>query len=108
MAANKKKLPARTVPAIPALGADAQRFIEGEPAADPKRSAAQPSKRSAAQKIPTRAVIERADGRRLRKIQIYFSEDIATRLRLHCAREDIDMSAYVDALVDKDISRLGG
>lgn len=115
-ASSKKKLPARTVPAIPALGPEARRFIEGEPAAEPKRSedpppnrsAPQPPKRSSAQKVSTRAVIERADGRRLRKTQIYFNEATATRLRLHCAREDVDMSAYVEALVEKDLNRLGG
>jgi hypothetical protein len=114
-ASSKKKLPARTVPVIPALGPEARRFIEGEPAAEPKRSEEPPKlstsqtpKRSSAQKVPTRAVIERADGRRLRKTQIYFNEATATRLRLHCAREDVDMSAYVEALVEKDLNRLGG
>jgi hypothetical protein len=105
--AAKKKLPSRKAPATPALSADAQHVTKGQPAAAPKRSTAQAFKSPSAQKLPTRAVIERADGRRLRKIQIYFSEATALRLRLHCAREDVDMSAYVEALVEKDLGRSG-
>ena len=103
--AAKKKLPARTAPATPAPASP--RAAKGQPAAAPKRSTSQPSKSPSAQKLPTRAVIERADGRRLRKIQIYFSEATALRVRLHCAREDVDMSAYVEALVEKDLGRSG-
>lgn len=106
--AAKKTLPARTIPATPAVAATASRAVKGGPAAAPKRSSAQPAKSSSVQNLPTRAVIERADGRRLRKIQIYFNEATATRLRLHCAREDVDMSAYVDALVERELGRLGG
>jgi multidrug efflux pump subunit AcrA (membrane-fusion protein) len=106
--AAKKTLPARTVPATPAVAATASRAIKGEPATALKRSTAQAAKSSSVQNLPTRAVIERADGRRLRKIQIYFNEATATRLRLHCAREDVDMSAYVDALVEKELGLLGG
>lgn len=108
MAGSKKKVPARTVPT---LGPAAQRFIEGEqpsePTSAPKIQGAQPLKRSKVKEATTRVVIERADGRMLRKIQIYFEVDTATRMRRHCAGEDIDMSAYVSALVEKDLNRLG-
>jgi hypothetical protein len=84
------------------------RFIEeGEPTTEPKLPSAQAPKRSSAKKAIPRTVIERADGRKLRKIQIYFEVDIATRMRRHCAGEDIDMSAYVAALVACDLDRLG-
>lgn len=110
MAANKK-IPARTVPQAPALGPEAMRFIEGEqpsePTSAPKSQSAQPLKRPRVKEATPRNVIERVDGRRLRKIQIYFEVDTATRMRRHCAGEDIDMSAYVSALVEKDLNRLG-
>ena len=98
--ATKKKLPAPTVPSVSTRSAEVRRVPEeGEPRAKPKSKAAQ--------QVQDRDVIQRKDGRRLRKKQIYFDADTALRLAVHCARENVEMSDYVNALVEKDLKRLG-
>ncbi len=65
---------------------------------------AQEAKRSGGPRGPVgRATVERADGRTLRRIQIYFDADVAKRLRHHCVEHDVDMSAYVNNLVRKTL-----
>lgn len=39
-----------------------------------------------------RAVVERADGRQLRRLTVYLPTELATRLRRHCADRDVDAS----------------
>ena len=116
---GSKKLPSRTAPA---LSSEEQHFItEGAPkkeakkldAQEAKSSTSQNAKRSNSQKakpaVATRSAstIERADGRVLRKKQIYFSADTARRLAIYCAGQDMDASAYVDAVIAKELDRLG-
>jgi hypothetical protein len=104
-----KKVPARRVPA-PALTPEARQFVEG--ATTSERSGAQPLKTPGPRTgepraASTRSMVERADGRLLRRHQIYFDAEIAKRLRRHCADVDSEVSAFVNEAVEKELSRLG-
>lgn len=100
MATTKKKLPAPTVPSVPNHSAEARRVPKGgEPRANPKRPAAQ--------ETDDRDVIVRKDGRRLRKKQVYFDADTALRLAVYCARRNVDMSDYVNAVIEKVLDEAG-
>ena len=52
----------------------------------------------------TRALVKRVDGRTLRRVQVYFDESVAKRLRHHCVEHDIDVSSFLNDLVDKTLS----
>jgi hypothetical protein len=106
-----KKVPTRKVPTI---SAEARQFIEqgathqapkmSDPQA-PKMPDPQETKGPGVRGVTARALVERADGRTLRRIQIYFDADVAKRLRHHCVEHDVDMSAYVNSLVDQALSK---
>lgn len=100
-----KKVPTRKVP--PALSPEARQFVEqGEVAQAPSRAVAQEAKRSSGSHGPIgRSMVERADGRTLRRIQIYFDADVAKRLRHHCVERDVDMSGFVNELVDRALEK---
>jgi hypothetical protein len=51
-----------------------------------------------------RALVTRVDGRTLRRVQVYFDEGVAKRLRHHCVEHDIDVSSFLNDLVDKTLS----
>jgi hypothetical protein len=100
VATTKKKLPAPTVPSVPTHSAEARRRPKGgEPRENPKRPAAQ--------EVDNRDVIVRKDGRRLRKKQVYFDADTALRLAVHCARKNVDISDYLNAVVEKALDEAG-
>ncbi len=62
----------------------------------PKRSNVQALKRSDVQ--TSKAVVTRADGRRLRRMTIYLPTELAARLRVHCADIDVDASTFLAEL----------
>lgn len=96
-----KKVPTRKVPTITP---EARQFVEQGDAQAPGKEATQGAKRSGGSRGPVgRSTVERADGRKLRRIQIYFDTDVAKRLRHHCVEHDVDMSGFVNELVDKAI-----
>lgn len=96
-----KKVPTRKIPTVTA---EARKFVEQGDAQVPEKVASQEAKRSGGPRGPVgRATVERADGRTLRRIQIYFDADVAKRLRHHCVEHDVDMSAYVNELVGKTL-----
>ncbi len=41
----------------------------------------------------------RGDGRELRRATIYFRADVAEKLRVHCAKQGMQMSAFVSRAV---------
>lgn len=53
-----------------------------------------------------RTFVERADGRQLRRIQLYFAADVAKRLKHHCVEHDVDMSAFVNRVVQDALSKI--
>lgn len=65
--------------------------------ASKKRSDAQTSERSA-------AVVERRDGRQLRRMTVYLPDELARTLAVYCAEHDCDRSALV---ADAVRARLG-
>jgi hypothetical protein len=54
-----------------------------------------------------RTIVERADGRTLRRLQIYFDQEVATRIKHYCVDLNIDMSSFVSSAMDETLSRLG-
>jgi hypothetical protein len=66
----------------------------------------QTSKRS--KPSPSRAVLERADGRTLRRMTVYLPTDLAKRLALHCVERDQDMSAVIAESVARTLKRSDG
>ena len=106
-----KKVPTRKIPTITA---EARQFVEQGGAQAPGKEAAQPpsvvapqeAKRSGGPRGPVgRATVERADGRTLRRVQIYFDADVAKRLRHHCVEHDVDMSGFVNDLVARELGK---
>jgi hypothetical protein len=53
-----------------------------------------------------RTFVERADGRQLRRIQLYFAADVAKRLKHHCVEHDVDMSAFVNRVVQDALAKI--
>lgn len=51
-----------------------------------------------------RALVKRVDGRTLRRVQVYFDEGVAKRLRHHCVEHDVDVSSFLNDLVDRTLS----
>jgi hypothetical protein len=100
-----KKVPTRKVP--PTITPEARQFVEhGEVAKASKRKASQVAKSTGGPRGPVgRATVERADGRTLRRIQIYFDAGVAKRLRHHCVEHDVDMSGFVNGLVEKALGK---
>lgn len=47
------------------------------------------------------SLVERKDGRRLRRVTVYLPFETARRLAVHCAAQDIDVSAFVTALAEE-------
>ena len=100
MATTKKKLPAPATPSVPTSSAKAGRVAKAsEPRANPKGPAAQEANDA--------DVIVRKDGRRLRRKGVYFDADTAVRVAVHCARINVDLSDYVNDLVEKDLKKQG-
>lgn len=68
-------------------------------------SGAKTSKRSSARKSgdvkPRAAVVERADGRELRRMTIYLPVPLAKRLAMRCAEDDRDTSDVIADAVAK-------
>jgi hypothetical protein len=63
---------------------------------------AQTSERSAR---TSKAVVERADGRTLRRMTVYLPTDLAKHLALYCAEHDRDMSEVIAASVARTLGR---
>ena len=100
MATTKKKRPAPAAPSVPTPSAKARRGAQGgEPRADPKIPAAEEADDS--------DVIVRKDGRRLRRRNIYFDAGTALRVQAYCAVRNIEMSAYMNGLAEKDLDEKG-
>jgi hypothetical protein len=95
-----KKVPARKVPAP--LTAAERSFVEApKRSAPPKDKRPSPKALSPSGPLSTRSTVERADGRTLRRIQLYFELAVAKRLRHHCVEHELDMSQFVNAAVKK-------
>ena len=47
-----------------------------------------------------RGVIERKDGRQLRRLTVYLAQDLARRLAVHCAAAGIGLSEFIADVVD--------
>ena len=85
-----KKVPTRKTSTSPTIDPTTRQVVERT-----RPRASSPS---------SRAVIKRADGRTLRRVQVYFNEGVAKRLRHHCVEHDIDVSSFLNDLVDKSLS----
>jgi hypothetical protein len=59
-----------------------------------------------AERPSPRTVVERADGRQLRRIQLYFAADVAKRLKHHCVEHEVDMSAFVNRVVQDALTKI--
>jgi hypothetical protein len=46
-----------------------------------------------------KSVVARNDGRTLRRMTVYLPDELARRLAVHCAREDLELSAFVSEAV---------
>jgi hypothetical protein len=64
--------------------------------------------RAAIASKPSRAVLERADGRTLRRMTVYLPADLAKRLAMHCVERDQDMSAVIAESVARTLGRSEG
>jgi hypothetical protein len=96
--------PAHEGPAAPRVAAGS-RSPEGAGLA--RQDGARPGRRGAAGPSP-RTVVERADGRRLRRLQLYLAADVAKRLQHHCVEHDVDMSAFVNRVVQAALAKRHG
>ena len=85
-----KKVPTRKAVSSSSISPEARQVIVPEPPGHGSTTA--------------RAIVTRADGRTLRRVQVYFEESVAKRLRLHCAGRDIDVSTFLNDLVDRTLS----
>jgi hypothetical protein len=54
----------------------------------------------------TPAHISRKDGRMLKRMTLYLPADLARRLAIHCAEQDIDMSTVVTEAVRRHLAML--
>ena len=93
-------------PAAPTPPAPPPVAPSAPPAAPPPSAATSKNPRTGASSAATtpsvrrpRSVVSRADGRTLRRLQLYFDADVARKLKHHCVEHDVDMSAYVNDLV---------
>lgn len=86
----KPKVQIRKPPA-PVPLASVEAFVSG------KRSNVQTSSRS-------KAVVERRDGRELRRMTVYLPPSLAKRLALHAVEVEQDMSAVVAEAVERLLS----
>lgn len=59
-------------------------------------------------RVKGRAVVERKDGRALRRMTLYLPVDLAKRLALHCVEHERDMSEVVTAAVERELGRSRG
>ena len=55
-----------------------------------------------------RTVVARADGRQLRRLQLYLAADVAKRLKHHCVEHDVDMSTFVNRVVQDALATRDG
>jgi len=55
--------------------------------------------------VAHRAVVERADGSKVRRSTIYLPVELARRLSVHAAEHDLDVSAVVAAAVEVYLDR---
>jgi hypothetical protein len=74
----------------------------------PNGQAAKRPNGQAAQRPSPRTFVERADGRQLRRIQLYLASDVAKRLKHHCVERDVDMSRFVNEVLNEALSRSRG
>lgn len=73
-----------------------------------KEPAPQPEKRRKGRTgLKKKATVDRVDGRELRKVVAYFPSTVARRLLGFCAVEDVEISRYVVAAVEKALDRDG-
>lgn len=56
----------------------------------------------------SKAVVERADGRTLRRMTVYLPTDLAKRLALYCTEHELDMSAVIAESVARTLGRSEG
>ena len=73
-------------------------FVQGVQTS--KDSGSQTSKRSNAQ-ASKRRTLERADGRQVRRLTVYLPAELASRLAVHCAKADRDLSDVVAEAVER-------
>lgn len=80
-----------------AKGSDAQTSDRSDAhlAVSPVEMAAPPRKN-----VP-KSVVARSDGRTLRRMTVYLPDELARRLAVHCAREDLELSAFVSEAVQR-------
>lgn len=83
-----RKRPGFAVRPAAARGA-VERFVSGSRSAAPRKRATKRDEASG------RALVERADGRSLRRMTIYLPEALAKKLRTYCAVKDVDISDAV-------------
>ena len=93
MAKLKPKVKIRKPPAPVSL-ASVDAFVTGE------RSSVQTSGRS-------RSVVDRRDGRELRRMTVYLPSSLAKRLAMRAVELDADMSAVVAEAVERHLSAHG-
>jgi hypothetical protein len=86
----------------PSPAVDLETFVSGG-----ERSSVQTSKglKAKTSKPPTarRGVLQRKDGRSLRRMTVYLPVDLAKRLAIRCAEEDRDISDLIAHAVDRTL-----
>ncbi len=85
--AKKPNIAPRRPPDVQTLEART-RFVTESPRDPNERSEVQTSKHS-------RSVVQRKDGRQLKRATVYLPVDLARQLAVHCAETDGDLSATV-------------
>jgi hypothetical protein len=77
-------------------------FVQGAPTDPPKRAAprgsGKPSKTH-------KSVLARRDGRRLQRLTLYLPEDLARRLKVHCATHGLELSTTIAQAVERWVAR---
>jgi len=101
MAKPKPVVTLRKPPASPPADPKAvEAFVRGSANTAPRPSNVQTLKRSDVQ--TSKAVVERADGRTLRRMTVYLPAELAGRLRVQCAEADVDVSSFIaETLADR-------
>src|SRR2546427_8452163 len=89
---RKSPIPAPRKSPIPVIGARGERLD------------VQAMKRQASSSVH----VSRKDGRTLKRMTLYLPADLAKRLAVHCAEQEIDMSAVVTEAVRRHLLGGGG
>lgn len=93
----------------PAVAATAHREPANAAATEPARAHHEPANEARSDRTKTladrpsnevarpasKSLVERRDGRALRRMTVYLPDDLARELAVYCAREDLDLSAAV-------------